>query len=83
MKINLVSIGNSKGVRLPASVIEQCGFGERLEMRVRDNTVVLVPMSKAREGWNEAFEKMAARGDDALVVSDAPESSFDAEDWTW
>ena len=37
MKINLISIGNSKGVRIPLSVIKQCGLGDKLEMRVEND----------------------------------------------
>ncbi len=83
MKVNLVSIGNSKGVRIPASVIKECGLGNELEMRVENGVVVLAPARGVREGWDSAFEKMAAAGDDAPVIPDAVENDFDTEDWTW
>jgi antitoxin MazE len=83
MKVNLVSIGNSKGVRLPASVIKECGFGSELEMRVENGVVVLAPARGVREGWGAAFEKMAAAGDDAPVIPDTVETDFDTTDWTW
>jgi antitoxin MazE len=83
MKVNLVSIGNSKGVRIPASVIKECGLGNELEMRVENGVVVLAPARGVREGWGAAFEKMAAAGDDAPVISDWVENDFDTEDWTW
>lgn len=83
MKVNLVSIGNSKGVRIPASIIKECGLGDELEMRVENGIVVLAPMRKVREGWGAAFEKMAAAGDDALLLPDDLETDFDAKDWTW
>jgi antitoxin MazE len=83
MKVNLVSIGNSKGVRIPASVIKQCGFGDELDLRVENGVVVLAPLRGVREGWDAAFERMAAAGDDAPVLPDTLENAFDAEDWTW
>jgi antitoxin MazE len=83
MKVNLVSIGNAKGVRIPASVIKQCGFGDELEMRVENGVVVLAPARGVREGWGAAFEKMAAVGDDAPVMPDTLDTDFDAHDWTW
>jgi len=83
MKVNLVSIGNSKGVRIPASVIRECGLGNELEMRVENGVVVLAPARGVREGWGAAFEKMAAAGDDAAVIPDTVENDFDTEDWTW
>lgn len=83
MKVNLVSIGNSKGVRIPASVIKECGLGNELEMRVENGVVVLAPARGVRDGWGAAFEKMAAAGDDAPVITEAVENDFDTEDWTW
>ncbi len=83
MKVNLVSIGNSKGVRIPASIVKECGLGDELEMRVEDGVIMLAPLRNLREGWAEAFEKMAAAGDDAALFDDTLENEFDAEDWTW
>lgn len=82
MKINLISIGNSKGVRIPSSVIKQCGLGDELEMRVENGVIILVPVRNVRESWGAAFEKMATAGDDIPLVLDALENDFDAEDWT-
>ncbi|MEO4042534.1 AbrB/MazE/SpoVT family DNA-binding domain-containing protein [Hoeflea sp. CAU 1731] len=83
MKINLVSIGNSKGVRIPASIVKECGLGDELEMRVEDGVIMLAPVRSLREGWAESFKKMATNGDDAALLDDALENEFDAEDWTW
>jgi len=81
MKVSLVSIGNSKGIRIPASVIKECGLGDELEMRVENGAVVLKPARRVREGWDAAFEK--AEGNDTLLLPDTLENDFDAEDWTW
>lgn len=83
MKVSLVPIGNSKGVRIPASVIKACGFGDELEMRVEGGVVVLAPARSIREGWDEAFRRMAAAGDDGPLVPDDLKNRFDEEDWTW
>ncbi len=53
MKVKLVSIGNSKGVRIPRSVIKECGFGDQVELRVDDGVVVLARAREARAGWDE------------------------------
>ncbi len=82
MKVNLVSIGNSKGVRIPRSIIKACGFGEQVEMRVSEGAVVLTPARNLREGWNRAFEKMAA-GDDALLVPESMAHEWDEAEWEW
>ncbi len=83
MKINLVSIGNSKGIRLPRSVIKECGFGDQIEMRVREGTVVLAPARRSREDWDAAFERMAAAGDDTPLVPESMAHEWDEEEWEW
>lgn len=83
MKVNLVPIGNSKGVRLPSSVIKQCGFGEQIEMRVENGTVVLAPLRHPREGWDDAFARMARDGDDAPLLPGDMGHGWDEEEWEW
>ena len=83
MKVNLVPIGNSKGVRIPKSVIEECGFGDHVDMQVSDGRIVLAPARTVREGWDTAFEKMAAADDDALVIPEGTRHEWDETEWEW
>jgi antitoxin MazE len=34
MKIDIITIGNSQGVRIPKTIMEQCGFSESLEAKI-------------------------------------------------
>jgi antitoxin MazE len=83
MKADLVRIGNSRGVRIPKSVIEECGFEGRVEMRVESGSLIITPARRIREGWNDACKAMAARGDDKLLLPDDLEHSFDDTEWEW
>ena len=83
MRVDLIRIGNSRGIRLPKPVIEQCGFGNTVELHIEDNRVVLTPVRSLRERWTEAFQEMARRGDDDLVLKEATANKFDATEWTW
>ena len=83
MKADLIRIGNSRGIRIPKSVIEQCGFGSRVEMRVEGGSLVITPGRAARSGWDEAFKAMAERGDDAPLVSEHLAQRFDNTEWEW
>ena len=83
MKIPLVRIGNSRGVRIPKAVIEQCGLGDEVEMTVRDRTLVIAPADGGRRGWDEAFKAMAAAGDDKPLLPDALDADADEAEWTW
>ena len=80
MKVNIVSIGNSKGIRIPKSVLEQCNFDKGAELEVENNRIVIKPVrTKAREGWDKAFKLMHDRKEDALLLDD----SLDSETLKW
>jgi antitoxin MazE len=83
MKVSLIPIGNSKGVRIPRSVIKECGLGDQVEMRVEHGALVLTPARGTRDGWDAAFEKMAAAQDDALLLTPALHHEWDDEEWEW
>ncbi|MBU6371283.1 MAG: AbrB/MazE/SpoVT family DNA-binding domain-containing protein [Alphaproteobacteria bacterium] len=54
MKVDIVAIGNSRGVRLPKALLEQCRFGDAAELTVEDGRLVLTPVAP-RAGWRGAF----------------------------
>lgn len=84
MKTNIIRIGNSKGIRLPKSVLEQCHLKDMVEIEIEGNTLVLRPANAPRSGWNEAFAKMAAREDDALLDQDISQTTeWDDAEWRW
>jgi antitoxin MazE len=84
MKASIVRIGNSRGIRLPKPVIEQCGFGDEVEMEVHRHELVIRSTSRPREGWASAFERMHEHGDDELLQRVAePGPTWDEEQWEW
>jgi antitoxin MazE len=83
MQIDIIPIGNSKGVRIPKAFLEQCGLGGTVEMRVEKNRLILeAPRRKPREGWAEAAKQCHAAGDDKLLWPEDMQDDFDA-DWEW
>ena len=56
MKTKLIKIGNSFGIRLPKTVIEECGFKEELNLAVRQGAVVITPIVLPRTGWKELLQ---------------------------
>jgi antitoxin MazE len=83
IKTNIVQIGNSKGIRLPKAVLEQCELNDQVELAVVDGAVVIKPIKSARENWDAAFQEMAANDDDALILGDEVASKWDEEEWQW
>lgn len=81
MRIDIIPIGNSKGIRIPKALLEQCGFEAMVEAEVRDNQLILRSTHSTRNGWDEAYKRMATRGDDALP--DALPTRFEENEWQW
>lgn len=81
MRIDLVQIGNSQGIRLPKTVIEQAGLTRELELEVSPGAIVIRPVRETRAGWAEAAAECAALDDGDLDVWDATVGDFpgDAE----
>ncbi|HPO37435.1 MAG TPA: AbrB/MazE/SpoVT family DNA-binding domain-containing protein [Kiritimatiellia bacterium] len=83
MKTTLIPIGNSRGVRIPKPLIEQCGLADQVEIEVRDRVIYISAPRRPRAGWGAAFEKMAREGDDKLLDAQTPFSRWDEEQWQW
>ena len=84
MNATLVKIGNSRGIRLPKPVIEQCGFVDEVELEVFNHELIIRPSNHPRADWHSAFARMGESGDDVLldrVAEDCP--TWDDEEWEW
>jgi antitoxin MazE len=64
-------------------MLDQWGFGRRVEMRVEGDSLIITPARAARSGWEEAFRAMAEQGDDAALFPEDLEHSFDETEWEW
>jgi antitoxin MazE len=83
MKIKLVRIGNSRGIRIPKPLIEQCGFGDTVDLRVEHDCLVIAPNRPPRHGWEKAFQKAGRTTEDQLLLDTIPPNEFDREEWQW
>ena len=83
MKTTLIPIGNSRGIRIPKPLIEQCGLTGTIEMDVRDGMILIHSPQHARAGWAKAFQQMARLGDDTMVDGQPGSTRWDEEEWEW
>lgn len=70
MQMDIIKIGNSKGIRLPLAVLKQCGIDSKVELEIQNNCIIIRPIKNPRRGWDEAFERMHQNDDDVLVIPD-------------
>ncbi len=71
MKTPLVPIGNSRGIRIPKAILQQCDMAGEVDLVVKGRQIIVSPVpERPRQGWNEAAARMAAAGDDELLMPD-------------
>jgi len=73
MKAKIIRIGNSKGLRIPKSVMDQCNFSEQVELEVDGNNLIIKALPEVdvpRRDWNTAFQQMSKAGDDQPLDED-------------
>ena len=70
MKVPVIRIGNSKGIRLGKAIIDRYHIQDAVEMEFEKEQIIIKPTSEPRTGWEEAFVEMNANKDDHLLMDD-------------
>lgn len=82
MKVRIVQIGNSRGIRIPKVVLEEAQLDEEVELTAEPGRIVIRKTSGPRAGWETAARRMREHGEDRLL--DLPTfTRFDEEEWEW
>ena len=80
MDISLISIGNSKGIRLSKTLIEKYNIKDTIELILEKGYIILKPKTASRKGWEKSFKKMHENGDDKPLMADIFEDE-NIEEW--
>ena len=80
MEIKVVKIGNSKGFRLPKAILEKYNIKDKVELILKNDYILIKPVSTPRKGWEEAFKKMHENGHDQLLIDDVFEDE-NLDEW--
>jgi antitoxin MazE len=81
-RTRIVRIGNSRGIRIPKTLLDQAELPDEVELHAEPGKLVVQPVRERRSGWAEAAKRMHARADDQLLDEPAP-TRFDDEAWEW
>ena len=82
MKTRLVQIGNSRGIRLPKTVLAEAQLEDEVELKAEAGCIVIRSARRPRAGWAAAAMKMRGLGADRLLDPRAS-THFDREEWKW
>lgn len=85
MKTNLIQIGNSRGIRIPKSLIEQFQLQDEIEIIASDKGLLIKPSAQPRSAWENLFksspELAEKKNENPSWKSFA--NKFDKEEWSW
>jgi antitoxin component of MazEF toxin-antitoxin module len=74
MHVSLINIGTSKGIRIPASILQEIDMPRTFDLRLEHNSIVLDVVDEPRKGWAEKF---ADFDEEPLLIDD----TLDADAW--
>ena len=77
MEAAIIKIGNSKGLRLSKSILEQYNISDKVEIILEKDRIILLPMASPRKHWDAAFSEMHSNQDDQLLI----DAILDDETW--
>ena len=79
MHTTLRKIGNSRGIIIPSSFIEQLDLEGEVELILQEDVLVLKPSKPLRKGWFDNYDASK----DVEPLSEIQELDSEQEDWEW
>jgi len=73
MKVPLIDIGTSRGIRIPSTVLKDLDRPNSFDLKVENNRIILDIIKKPRVGWSDKFND----SNNNLLIDD----SLDLEKW--
>ena len=81
-KTRIVKIGNSRGIRIPKTLLDEAELPDEVELHAERGRLVVQAARRPRSGWAAAAKRMGAHGDDVLL-DESTVTKFDREEWEW
>src|ERR1043165_6316897 len=83
-ELRLTRIGNSRGIRIPATTLQRYRIGERIVMEVRSDGILLrsTPAASPKLSWEETAREMAAAAEDWTAWDATLADGLDEIPWT-
>ncbi|MHC1708559.1 MAG: AbrB/MazE/SpoVT family DNA-binding domain-containing protein [Bacteroidales bacterium] len=70
MKIPIIPIGNSKGIRLSKTILKKYELKDSVELILEEEFLIIRPSTIPRKNWEETFKEMHDNHDDKLMIRD-------------
>lgn len=82
MKAQIIQIGNSQGIRIPKTLLEDSGVSGEVELEAHPDGILIRNVRKPRGDWDARFKALADIDEDS---ADDPSvsTSFESKEWQW
>ncbi len=82
--INIVPIGNSKGIRIPKPLLQKYGFSESLILEETEQGLLLRKSTDTKLSWEDTYQAMALENEnwtdfDVALLDGLEDDTFDTE----
>jgi antitoxin MazE len=82
--INIVPIGNSKGIRIPKTLLQKYGFSDSLILEETEQGLLLRKPIDAKLSWEDTYRAMSLEDEnwtdfDVALLDGLEDDSFDTE----
>lgn len=67
MRINIIKVGNSKGLILNKTLLEKYQIEKEVNIVLQDDHIIIEPIHKVRQGWDEQFKKAKGEQEKPLL----------------
>jgi antitoxin MazE len=70
MKTSVLHINDSFGIVLRQLLSEHYQIRDKVQLVFKRDCIIIQPVRKPRQGWEQAFALMHQRGEDKLLIND-------------
>lgn len=81
MRAQIIRIGNSQGVRIPKTLLQDGKISGEVELELHDQGILIRSLQKPRATWDAAFRSVA-EGEDDQPLTDVT-GEFERKEWQW
>jgi len=85
MEQEIIQIGNSKGIRIPAPFLKEVGIKKYVDISIKETPshekqLVITGKKSSRKNWMKQFDQ---KTEPENLIPDNLESSWEKDEWSW
>ena len=81
MRAQIIRIGNSQGIRIPKTLLQDGKISGEVELELHDEGILIRSLQKPRATWAASF-RAVSEGEDDQPLSEVS-SEFERKEWQW